>query len=130
MFLASSIHAAEDILSHVAAHAEKLGLISHQIWENPELGYHENKSSNLLQQELKANGFDLKTGVAGITTAFTATFGTGKPVIALMGEYDALAGLSQKESAIQEAIVEGAPGHGCGHNLLGAASALAAIAIK
>jgi len=131
LLLATSfLPAADDVLSHVAAHADKLGAISRQIWENPELGYHENKSSNLLQQELKANGFDVKSGVAGIPTAFTATFGAGKPVIALMGEFDALAGLSQKESPVPEAIVDGGPGHGCGHNLLGAASALAAIAIK
>jgi aminobenzoyl-glutamate utilization protein B len=130
LFAASSAFAADDILSRVAAHADKLGAISHQIWENPELGFHETKSSNLLQQELKANGFDVKSGVAGIPTAFTATFGSGKPVIALMGEFDALAGLSQKESAVPEAVVDGAPGHGCGHNLLGSASALAAIAIK
>jgi len=126
----SSSFAQGDVLSRVAKHAEKLGTISRQIWENPELGFHETKSSNLLQQELKAHGFDIKAGVAGIPTAFTATFGSSKPVIVLLGEFDALPGLSQKESAVQEPAVPGAPGHGCGHNLLGSASALAAIAIK
>jgi aminobenzoyl-glutamate utilization protein B len=126
----SSSFAEGDVLSRVAKHAEKIGGVSRQIWENPELGYQETQSSHLLQQELKANGFDVKAGVAGIPTAFTATYGRGKPVIALLGEFDALPGLSQKESAVQEPVVPGAPGHGCGHNLLGAASALAAIAIK
>jgi aminobenzoyl-glutamate utilization protein B len=63
-------------------------------------------------------------------TAFTASWGTGKPVVVLMGEYDALPGLSQKQLATQEPVQDGAAGHGCGHNLLGAGSALAALALK
>ena len=118
------------MLAHVAAHADRFGAISRQIWENPELGYHENKSSALLQQELRANGFEIQAGVAGEPTGFIATFGSGKPVIAVMGEFDALPGLSQKDIPQQSPVQAGAPGHGCGHNLLGAASALAAVAIK
>jgi aminobenzoyl-glutamate utilization protein B len=122
--------AADDVLTRVAAHADRFGAISRQIWESPELGFHENKSSALLQQEMKANGFRVKADVAGMPTGFVAEWGSGKPVIALMGEFDALPGLSQKDAATQSAVVEGAPGHACGHNLLGSASALAAVAIK
>ena len=118
------------VLLRVAAHADRFGVISREIWETPELGFHENKSSPLLQQELRANGFQVVANVAGMPTGFTATFGSGKPVIALMGEFDALPGLSQKDLPELAPVQPGAPGHGCGHNLLGSASALAAVAIK
>jgi aminobenzoyl-glutamate utilization protein B len=130
LLTASGLAAADDVLARVAAHAERFGEVSRQIWENPELGFHENKSSALLQQELRANGFDVKAGVAGEPTAFIASYGSGKPVIGLMGEFDALPGLSQKDVPTQSPVQAGAPGHGCGHNLLGSASALAAVAIK
>ncbi|MGA3190195.1 MAG: amidohydrolase [Bryobacteraceae bacterium] len=121
---------ADEVLARVAAHAEHFGAVSRQIWETPELGFHENKSSAVLQQELKANGFQIEAGVAQMPTGFIATFGSGKPVIALMGEFDALPGLSQKDLPALAPALAGAPGHGCGHNLLGSASALAAVAIK
>ena len=124
------VSAADNVLARVAAHADRFGAISRQIWETPELGFHETKSSTLLQQELRANGFDVTSGVAGMPTAFTASFGSGKPVIAILGEFDALPGLSQKDAPAQSPLVPGGPGHGCGHNLLGSASALAAVAIK
>ena len=129
LFAIGALNAA-DVLDRVAAHADQFGKISRQIWETPELGFHENKSSPVLQEALKANGFDVQAGVAGMPTAFTATFGSGKPVIAILGEFDALPGLSQKESPVLDPVVAGAPGHGCGHNLLGSAAALAAVAIK
>ena len=100
-----------------------------QIWEWAEPGYQESKSAKLLADTMKAAGFEVKMPIAGIPTAFTATYGEGKPVIALLGEFDALPGLSQ------EAVPERSPraaatyGHGCGHHLFGAASASAAIAI-
>ena len=127
---AHALLGADDVLDRIAAHAEHFGAVSRQIWETPELGFHENKSSALLQQELRANGFTVQADLAGMPTAFTASFGNGKPVIALMGEFDALPGLSQKDLPALSPVVAGAPGHGCGHNLLGAASALAAVAIK
>ena len=127
---AGGLFAADDVLAHVAAHADRFGAISRQIWETPELGFHETRSSPLLQQELRANGFDVRAGVAGMPTAFIATFGSGKPVIGLMGEFDALPGMSQKDVPEISPVVAGAPGHACGHNLLGSASALAAVAIK
>lgn len=122
--------ACADVLASVAAHADRFGTVSRQIWENPELGFHENKSSALLQQELRANGFTVQAGVAEMPTAFTATWGSGKPVIVLLGEFDALPGLSQQDAPTQSPVKAGAPGHGCGHNLLGSAAALAAVAIK
>jgi aminobenzoyl-glutamate utilization protein B len=118
------------VLARVTAHAERFGTISRQIWETPELGFHETKSSALLQSELRANGFQVFANVASMPTGFTATFGSGKPVIALMGEFDALPGLSQKDMPSLSPVQPGAPGQGCGHNLLGSASALAAVAIK
>jgi aminobenzoyl-glutamate utilization protein B len=120
----------DDVLARVAAHADRFGAISRQIWETPELGFHETKSSPVLQQELRANGFQIVAGVAGMATGFTATYGSGKPVIALMGEFDALPGLSQQDVPALSPAQPGAPGHACGHNLLGSASALAAVGIK
>jgi aminobenzoyl-glutamate utilization protein B len=100
------------------------------IWDNPELSLVEFKSSAKLQQYLGANGFKIEKGVAGMPTAFVATWGSGKPVIGFNAEFDALPGLSQEAgSTTKKPIVAGAPGHGCGHNLLGATSATAAIAM-
>jgi aminobenzoyl-glutamate utilization protein B len=127
---AITLFSADDVLTRVAAHAEHFGVVSRQIWETPELGFHENRSSVLLQQELKANGFTVKADLAGMPTAFTAEWGSGGPVIGIMGEFDSLPGLSQKDVPTLAAVVDGAPGHGCGHNLLGSASALAVVAVK
>jgi len=104
--------------------------VSKQIWEYAELGYHEEKSSALLQAQLKAAGFTLQSGVADEPTAFIASYGQGKPVIAILGEFDALPGLSQQTSPERAPVVADAPGHGCGHNLLGSGAALAAVAVK
>jgi aminobenzoyl-glutamate utilization protein B len=122
--------AADAVLARVSAHADRLGAISRQIWETPELLFHEQKSSALLRDELKADGFTIQDAVAGMPTAFTATWGAGKPVIAILGEFDALPGLSQKDVPHLDPVIAGGPGHGCGHNLLGSASALAAVAVK
>lgn len=104
--------------------------VAKQIWSFAELGYKEQKSSALLQAHLKAAGFDVKAGLAEIPTAFTASYGSGKPVIGIVGEFDALPGLSQQVSPSRMPIVDGAPGHGCGHNLLGTGSLAAAVAVK
>ena len=114
----------------VSAKADAYKQVSKQIWGFAELGYHESKSSDLLQSQLKAAGFTVQTGVADEPTGFIASYGSGKPVIAILGEFDALPGLSQQAVASREAVVSGAPGHGCGHNLLGAGAALAAVATK
>jgi aminobenzoyl-glutamate utilization protein B len=128
--LTAALPAQDAVLSHLVAHADRLGAISRQIWESPEIGFREEKSSALLRDELRAAGFKIQSGVAGMPTAFTAEWGSGKPVIAILGEFDALPGLSQKDVPHAEPVTAGAPGHGCGHNLLGSASALAAIAVK
>ena len=104
--------------------------VSKQIWEYAELGYHESKSSALLQSQLKAAGFTVQSGVADEPTGFIASYGSGKPVIAILGEFDALPGLSQQTVPERDPVVAGAPGHGCGHNLLGSGAALAAVAVK
>ena len=123
-------NADDTVLARVAAHAERFGAISRQIWESPELGYHEQRSSALLRDELRATGFTIADAVAGMPTAFTATWGSGKPVIGILGEFDALPALSQKDIPTQQPVAQGAPGHGCGHNLLGSGAALAAVAAK
>jgi aminobenzoyl-glutamate utilization protein B len=104
--------------------------VSKQIWGYAELGYHETKSSSLLQEQLKASGFQIEAGVADEPTAFIASYGEGKPVIGILGEFDALPGLSQEPVPTRSPVQAGAPGHGCGHNLLGSGAALAAVALK
>lgn len=103
--------------------------IALQIWDNAEVGYKEKKSSALLQETLKNNGFTVEAGVAEIPTAFVATYGSGKPVIGILAEFDALPGLSQQ--AVPEKKTAGKDaGHGCGHHLFGTASVAAGIEIK
>ncbi len=104
--------------------------IALQIWDWAELGYLEEQSSALLQQTMSDAGFEVETGVAGIPTAFIATYGSGGPVIALLAEFDALPGITQTASPVREPIPGKAGGHACGHHLFGTASAGAAIAIK
>jgi aminobenzoyl-glutamate utilization protein B len=118
------------VLKLVDANAPEYKQVSKQIWGFAELGYHESKSSALLQQQLKNAGFSVQSGVADEPTGFVASYGSGKPVIAILGEFDALPGLSQQAVATREPVVAGAPGHGCGHNLLGAGAALAVVAVK
>jgi aminobenzoyl-glutamate utilization protein B len=120
----------DEMLRRMDARAEHFGKISRQIWEFAEVGYKETRSSALLRDELRAAGFTIAENIGGIPTAFTATWGQGKPVIGIMGEFDALPGLSQEDIPDRKPRVAGAPGHGCGHNLFGAASAFAAIAVK
>lgn len=107
--------------------------ISQKIWELAELPYEEFESYKILVDVLKDEGFAIEDGIADMPTAFTATFksGSGKPVMGLLGEYDALYGLSQEASCTHKSpIIEGGSGHGCGHNLLGAGSVATAIALK
>ncbi|QHN05555.1 amidohydrolase [Granulicella sp. WH15] len=119
------------IVATIDANASTYKQVSKQIWDYAELGYHETKSSQLLQDHLKEAGFTVQAGVADEPTGFIASYGQGKPVIAILGEFDALPGLSQKAMvATREPIVEGGSGHGCGHNLLGSGAALAAVAVK
>lgn len=104
--------------------------MSKQIWDWAELGYLEEKSSKLLQDKLVAEGFKVESGVAGIPTAFVATYGTGYPTIGILAEYDALPGLSQETNPVQKTNANQKAGHGCGHNLFGVGSMAAAIEVK
>lgn len=105
--------------------------VSDRIWENPELGFLEYRSSEILSEALLKEGFSVEKGIAGIPTAFKAVYGSGEPVIGFLGEYDALPSLSQKAASAERCPVkEGAAGHGCGHNALGAGSLAAAVALK
>lgn len=110
---------------------ERFGRISDSIWSHAELGLQEHKSSALLIETLEQEGFSVEQGLAGMPTCFVASYGSGKPVVGILAEYDALPMLSQKGRVPeQQAVVAGAPGHGCGHNLMGTAGAAAAIAVK
>ena len=114
----------------IDANQERIIEISDKIWEYAELGLMEFKSSKLLADELEKHGFKVERGVADMPTAFVATWGEGRPVIGIMGEYDALPGLSQKKVPWKEPLIPGAPGHGCGHNIHGTSGMAAALAVK
>src|SRR5438309_824388 len=119
------------LIQSIEAKRDAYATVAKQIWGFAEVGYQEQKSSALLQQQLRAAGFEVKAGVADIPTAFVATFGSGKPVIGIVGEFDALPGLSQEaQTGTRHAIEDNAPGHGCGHNLLGTGALAAASAVK
>ncbi|MFT4669425.1 MAG: aminobenzoyl-glutamate utilization protein B, partial [Ulvibacter sp.] len=120
----------QEVLLSVEEHEAKLIEISDAIWANAEIAFQENQSSKLLADYAERNGFKVDRGVAGIPTAFVATYGSGKPVISVLGEFDALPGISQKAEPTKSPLNKGAAGHGCGHNLFGAASLGSAIAIK
>ncbi|MFX1447791.1 MAG: M20 family metallopeptidase [Promethearchaeota archaeon] len=104
--------------------------VSDQIWGFAELGFEEFKSSKLLIKILNEANFSVKSNVANMPTAFYADYGNGKPIIGVLGEFDALPGLSQNTKPYREVLNEGAPGHGCGHNLLGVGSLGAVLAVK
>src|SRR4030067_1507225 len=105
--------------------------IAKYIWDNPELSLVEFKASGKLQEYLAKNGFKIEKGVVGMPTAFVATWGSGKPVIGFLAEFDALPNLSQESGELTKTeSVPGGPGQGCGHNLFGTASCTAAIATK
>jgi aminobenzoyl-glutamate utilization protein B len=119
-----------EIIEWINSNEDRLIEIAHKIWEYAEPSLQEFKSSQLIMDELEKEEFTLECGVAGMPTAFVATYESGKPVVGILGEYDALPGLSQKPIPRKEPLKEGAPGHGCGHNLLGTGAAGAAMAAK
>lgn len=118
------------VIQSVTTHQAELISISDKIWAYAETALKEDKSSKELADYAEAQGFRVSRGVAGMPTAFTAEYGVGKPVIGIMGEFDALPGISQKAQPTKDALLQGAPGHGCGHNLFGAGSMGAAVAVK
>ena len=113
----------------IEANRERLYDLSKRLWETPELGLHEEESAAILIEALDTAGFSVETGVGGMPTAFVASYGEGDPTIGLLGEYDALPGLSQSVSAERDPIEAGGPGHGCGHNLFGVAVLGAAMSV-
>ncbi len=117
-------------LGAVNASESTIRQVNRAIWEFAEVGLEETKSSALLVEQLRAAGFQVETGIAQMPTAFVASFGSGRPIIGILAEYDALPELSQKVSPTLEPQTEGAPGHGCGHSGLGAGALGAALAIK
>ena len=120
----------KDILNSVEKHSSNLINISDKIWNLAETAFNEHESSKLLADYAYENGFKVEMGVAGMPTAFVASYGNGEPVISVLGEFDALPGISQETKPIKSPLVDGGAGHGCGHNLFGAGSLGAAIAIK
>ena len=116
--------------SGVEARSKDLIALSDQIWGFAETALRETRSSKALADYAEAQGLKVERGVAGMPTAFVATYGQGRPIIGILGEYDALPGISQKAQPTMEPLVAGAPGHGCGHNLFGSASLGAALALK
>jgi len=104
--------------------------IAMKIWDYAEIGYKETRSSALLQEQLKKEGFAVQAGVAGIPTAFLASYGSGSPVIGVLAEYDALPGVAQEAVPEKKARPGANAGHACGHHLFGAASIQSAIAVK
>ncbi len=122
--------AQDQVARYLDAQQERFAGVAHQIWTYAEVGYQEEKSSALLQQQLKDAGFTIETGVAGMPTAFIASYGQGRPIIGLLAEFDALPGLSQDAVPARKPLTELGAGHGCGHHLFGTASTGAAIAVK
>jgi aminobenzoyl-glutamate utilization protein B len=118
------------ILASVDKHEQELIKLSNQVWEFAETAMKETKSAKVLADYAESQGFKVTRGVADIPTAFIAEYGSGKPIIGVLGEYDALPGLSQKALPTKEALVKDGAGHGCGHNMFGAGSMGAALAIK
>jgi aminobenzoyl-glutamate utilization protein B len=120
----------ETILNHINDQDEKLCYIAKEIWDHPQVALQETFAADMLAKELEAAGFSIEWGVGHMPTAFVASWGEGSPIIGLLGEYDALPGLSQQLSSEKLPIQAGGPGHGCGHNLFGTACMGAVTALK
>lgn len=120
----------DEAINWIIENESKFIEISDRVWEFAELGLVEYKSAALIADTLEEYDFSVEMGVADMPTAFVASYGKGSPTIGIMGEYDALPGLSQKAVTHKEPFVEGAPGHGCGHNIHGTSGLAAAIAVR
>lgn len=118
------------VIQSVETKKNELTNLSDEVWRYAEVAFQETKSSKALADYAESKGFKVERGVADIPTAFVASYGSGKPVIGVLGEFDALPGISQKAQPTKEAYQEGGAGHGCGHNLFGVGSLGAALSIK
>lgn len=128
--LAANDHSGADPVAVVEAEADRTARVAQELWEFAELGYLETRSTALMQAELAGEGFEITQGIAEIPTAFVAEWGEGGPVIAILAEMDALPGINQSSAATRDPIEGKGAGHACGHNLFGAGSLTAAIAVK
>ena len=117
-------------LEYLTQNEEKLNSLAAEIWARPEIAFEETFAAGKIADVLEKAGFSVEKNVGKMPTAFVATWGSGGPVIGVLGEYDALPGLSQKVAAEKSPVAENAPGHGCGHNLLGVAGLGAALAVR
>jgi len=118
------------VLDHIAQQDEELCFIAKEIWDHPQVALEETFAAQLLAQRLAQVGFRITWGAGGMPTAFIAEWGQGAPIIGFLGEYDALPGLSQALSSEKSPLVDGGPGHGCGHNLFGTACMGAVLALQ
>ena len=130
LFISQSILADKSLKININNHQEQFEQVAMKIWDYAEVGYQEYQSSDLLKKELSKEGFIIKENIAGMPTAFTAEYGSGYPVIAILGEFDALPGIAQSASPFKEKYKDNKAGHACGHHLFGAGSAWASVAIK
>ena len=119
-----------DVIQWINEQSDLFINLSDQVWTFAETGYKETKSAETLATALEDAGFSLERGIADIPTAFVGSYGSQKPIIAILGEFDALPGLSQDVVPEKKPIEEGGNGHGCGHNLLGTGALAAAMAVK
>lgn len=127
---ASAADGQEQTLAFLDSKADGFARVAQQIWDLAEVGYQETKSSALLQEQLRSAGFSVEAGIAGMPTAFVASYGSGKPIIGILAEFDALPGITQDRSPERKPIAQKAAGHACGHHLFGTGSTAAAIAVK
>lgn len=126
----TSAQSPESVVRSIDARAAQYATIAQQIWDFAEVGHQETQSSALLQQTLRDAGFTIDVGVAGMPTAFIASYGSGQPIIGILAEFDALPGISQDRVPIRKLLTEKNAGHACGHHLFGTGSTAAAIAVK
>ena len=119
-----------DVVKKIDASKKIYEDIALKIWNYAEVGYQETQSSGLLQAQLKSEGFTVKAGVAGMPTAFTAEYGSGHPIVGILGEFDALPGVSQEAVPERKVRAGATAGHACGHHLFGTASIEGAVAVK
>lgn len=121
----------QKLIQIIEAKKEKYIEVNDLIWEHAEVGFKETKSAKALMDVLNSEGFEIEASIADMPTAFVASYGTGKPVVGILAEYDALSGISQhKGLAEKKEVTEDGNGHGCGHNVLGAGALAAAVAVK
>lgn len=120
----------QSVIAFLDDQDEHLSYLAQQIWDKPEIALQESFACNLLATEIEAAGFTVERNIGDMPTAFVASWGSGAPIIGILGEYDALPSLSQKLTTEHDPVVSGGPGHGCGHNLFGVASFAAAVSLK